>query len=705
MNIVVWMAILALGRTFHVASAINITVCDCEQAEVIGLMDTLQPAYCNKNTIEKAPVIDKYEFYITEKPHATWKGHLCMAWIKERTINGYFFSSYDTIDAMRVEPVSATECTKMVLMHDCAGNVMEETKHNLFSFKASPMGGGYWMRTVKYSVKNCVVQEITLKKDCLDCPTTSPYGVLTNDSKTTSVVTHDSTIVWVPPTWKDDEKCSIKKVQKGLGIVTELRDGSNKLSDESNQLEFHFEKEITLICNHTFHKLKNVQGAYLQLKELSNNTGTHLYNVESEKCLNYDTMSLERCSPSDSQKFSIIPNLPLQSATKRPTGKNCFGFSRGSLSREICSLSKLGMFRGVSRVRWNVQTKHITDGLQCLEAQNKTVLAANCEEKAAQQWLLDAPKNQESNTFEENQPLLAQHHQFVEDKLVGHENAIQDEIKRIHCGNLQVRKYTTHLLAESSGLLAAMANNLPLCHRLKPNGNNLIVQKCDPKAVTVSARLTKCGYEPEFQNSTIGKDGYSLHPFQECFWKDRLVNLNGRSYKWNIEISEWEEQQATTHLASIKLIEKFEDLSDNEFQYVTKHHVSDNSHEFEQMNVLNELVTRIQAEDAGSVSALMVSKVEDSKFGITAGWTEKLKIAFKWIAGITTLLAVSVILIAICGPSSRSADKTKEFTLRLQAWRLRQQLLCQRMTNRINTENATGDIELDAGNTQGEERA
>ena len=195
------------------------------------------------------------------------------------------------------------------------------------------------------------------------------------------------------------------------------------------------------------------------------------------------------------------------------------------------------------------------------------------------------------------------------------------------------------------------------------------------------------------------------HPFQECFWKDRLVNLNGRSYKWNIEINEWEEQQATTHLASIKLIEKFEDLSDNEFQYVTKHHVSDNSHEFEQMNVLNELVTRIQAEDAGSMSALMVSKVEDSKFGITAGWTEKLKIAFKWIAGITTLLAVSVILIAICGPSSRSADKTKEFTLRLQAWRLRQQLLCQRMTNRINTENATGDIELDAGNTQGEERA
>ena len=35
------------------------------------------------------------------------------------------------------------------------------------------------------------------------------------------------------------------------------------------------------------------------------------------------------------------------------------------------------------------------------------------------------------------------------------------------------------------------ANNLPLCHRLKPNGNNLIVQKCELKAIEVTARLKK----------------------------------------------------------------------------------------------------------------------------------------------------------------------------------------------------------------------
>ena len=698
MNIVTLMTLLALGRTFHAAAAINITVCNCEQAEVVGLMDIQQPAYCDKQLIQKAPVIDKYEFFITEKPHAIWKGHLCMAWIKERTIDGYFFGSYDTIDTIRVQPVSAEECTKMKLMHDCAGNVMEETKNKLFSFKASPTGEGYWMRTVKYSVKNCLVQEITLKKDCLDCPITSPYGVLTNKSETTSVVTHDSTIIWVTPTWKEDEKCSLKRVQTGMGIVTELDDGSSKLSDESNQLEFHFEKETTQICKHKFNKLKNIPGAYVQISGMTNRTGTHFYNKDLKKCLNSETLTLERCSSTDAQKFNVVPNLPVQTEIKNATRKNCFGFSKNSLTKRGCSLWILALFHGLSRVIWNSETKQITDGTQCLEARNKELVAAKCDEQTAQQWLLEAPKHQEDNTFEENQPLLAQHHQFVEDKLVAQENILQEEIKRIHCGNLQIRRFTTHLLAESSGLLAARANNLPLCHRLKSSGKNLIVQRCEPKTIAVTARQTKCGFEPEYENYTIGKDGFSLHPFQECFWNDKIINLNSQSYRWNNITREWVQQYPTAHLASIKLIEKFKDIADNEYQYATQHHPSDNSHEFEEMNVLNELVTRIRAEDTGSVSALLVSKNEETRFGNTASWTERLKVALTWVIAMTILLTIAVVLISLIGP--RKMMTTKEFTLRLQAWRLKQQLLCSRLRNRKKTEGVPEPVEMDTGSIE-----
>lgn len=678
MNILAWTAILALGRTFHLAAALNITICNCERAEIVGLMDIQQPAYCDKNTIEKAPVIDKYEFFITEKPHAKWKGHLCMTWIKERKINDYFFGSYDTIDSMRIEPVSAEECMKMVHTHDCAGNAMEETKNKLFSFRASPRGEGSWMRTVDYAVRNCVVQEITLKKDCINCPITSPYGVLTNSSEATSVVSRDSTIVWDLPTWQDDEKCSLKKVQAGMGIITELREGSRKLTDESNQLEFHFEKDTLSICNHNFHKLKNIQGAYVVFQGITDSTGTHLYNKDVERCLNYESVTTERCAPTDTQKFNVIPNLSLQAVKASNTGK-CFGFTRNSFSRRGCNQQ---LYKDNTMLIWNSETQQITDGKQCLEARKETVVATSCKEKPAQQWLLEAPKHQDSNTEMENQPLLAQHHQFIQDKLVEQNNALQEEIQRMHCGNLQVRRYTTQLLAETSGLLAAMANNLPVCHRLKPNGKNLIVQKCEQQNITVTAKQTKCGFEPRYQEYTIGRDGYSLHPFQECFWKDRIVNLNGRSYRWNAKTNKWEEEYPTFHLASLKLAEQFNGISDNEYQYATQHHAAEDSNEFEQMNVINKLITRIRAEDTDSLSALMVSKKDDTRFGTTANWTEKLKIGFSITAAGVILLSVTIFLIAIIGPRKKVITTT-EFSLRLQAWRLRQQLICQRLKNRM----------------------
>jgi hypothetical protein len=69
-----------------------------------------------------------------------------------------------------------------------------------------------------------------------------------------------------------------------------------------------------------------------------------------------------------------------------------------------------------------------------------------------------------------------------------------------------MRLFKPLMLAESNGLLAAMANNLPECHRIKPNGKHLIVQKFATLIITVSAKQTKCGYEPADNNYTIGRD-------------------------------------------------------------------------------------------------------------------------------------------------------------------------------------------------------
>ena len=167
---------------------------------------------------------------------------------------------------------------------------------------------------------------------------------------------------------------------------------------------------------------------------------------------------------------------------------------------------------------------------------------------------------------------MAQHHHFIEDKAVARDNKLEEEIKAVYCGNLQLRRFTTLMLAESNGLLAAIANNLPVCHRLKPNGKHLIVQKCGQVNLTISAVQTKCGFEPVYQNYTIGRDGYSLHPFQECFWKDGVTNLNGLSYTWNTEKNAGIQLTPTFHLSTLKLTAKFKELDDNEYKYTLRHH-------------------------------------------------------------------------------------------------------------------------------------
>jgi hypothetical protein len=62
---------------------------------------------------------------------------------------------------------------------------MEGTQ-DYFAFTASPVGEGAWMQTKEYGIINCLLQRITLKKDCLNSPISSPYGILTN--QTTGVV-------------------------------------------------------------------------------------------------------------------------------------------------------------------------------------------------------------------------------------------------------------------------------------------------------------------------------------------------------------------------------------------------------------------------------------------------------------------------------------------------------------------------------------
>jgi hypothetical protein len=98
------------------------------------------------------------------------------------------------------------------------------------------------------------------------------------------------------------------------------------------------------------------------------------------------------------------------------------------------------------------------------------------------------------------------------------------------------------------------------------------VKKCSAMNITIGAKQTACGYEFFNENQTIGRDGFALHPFSECFWEDRIFNYNGRTFMWKKELNDWTYVQPNIHQSTLRLTEKFNELNDNEANYHLKHH-------------------------------------------------------------------------------------------------------------------------------------
>jgi hypothetical protein len=171
-----------------------------------------------------------------------------------------------------------------------------------FAFTASPVGEGAWMQTKEYGIINFLLQRITLRKDCLNCPISSPYGILTNNSDVSLVRHHNSIIVWDASNISD--QCRLKELKNGKGLVSKVDTSSFKLVDNTAQLEFFYHENLENICKRPLRKLKNLDAAYLHI--IAQNW-YHIYNVETQICLDINMQN----APCDGQKpheFILIGN-------------------------------------------------------------------------------------------------------------------------------------------------------------------------------------------------------------------------------------------------------------------------------------------------------------------------------------------------------------------------------------------------------------
>ena len=262
--------------------------------------------------------------------------------------------------------------------------------------------------------------------------------------------------------------------------------------------------------------------------------------------------------------------------------------------------------------------------------------------------------NKEANTTKPDivdaayiQSLLSPlHNQWKQEIEVEHENLLATETRDLYCETLNLRRLQLITAAQWSGLFAAQSMNLGRCSRIQSIGVTLLLQECKIIPVTITAKETKCGFQPHLkykdENFTIGMDGYSLQPFQPCFWNSHFVSINGKTFSWNQEngTAQWVEQDPTIPIHSLNLVSEFKQIILKDYDYELKAHTAHEKHDFESINILSEIMGHMQGAEVNSLTNLVYTEKKDLDFNAMFSWTKVLKIC---VAAIAILLFLGVI--------------------------------------------------------------
>jgi hypothetical protein len=269
------------------------------------------------------------------------------------------------------------------------------------------------------------------------------------------------------------------------------------------------------------------------------------------------------------------------------------------------------------------------------EISNKATEPANAAEQRKDSGTFEISKLKD----EIKQQLQPLHSQFIEGLETEHENLLAQEIRQLYCQLSTIKRNQAVTLAQTNGILAALTLKLPTCSRLQGIGQSLLLQECKTRRANITAVETNCGFQPFYaykdENYTIGMDGWSLHPYSNCFWKTHLVNLNGRTYSWehNATVGDWTEQKPNIHTPNLNLIAEFSELPLKDYDFMVKNHPAHEVADLEQLNVLNDLMGRIQDAKSHSLSQIIMSEKQDNNIGTMFSWTKTLKIMVLSIIG------------------------------------------------------------------------
>ena len=195
------------------------------------------------------------------------------------------------------------------------------------------------------------------------------------------------------------------------------------------------------------------------------------------------------------------------------------------------------------------------------------------------------------------------HDQYKVELETEHENKLALEMREIYCQLVQVRRNQAIILSKLNVLLAASAMGFPRCHRLIGLGQSMRLQRCKELRIDLGAVTTSCGAQPicSYQKKIIlflVMAGVCTHTRIVFIIFRLLISTVLPTVTFGTAYD-------SHHSNNLRLISEFQEVLVNDFDFEMKAQSAHKPLDLEQLNVLGDLVGRIQQPTSNSLGNVL----------------------------------------------------------------------------------------------------
>ena len=176
--------LVALLVSINVAVAIDITICNCSEPTTNGILKLIDEECVAEDLISFENVT--YEITTVNGQRINFTGHFCAVSTKLHA------SSVlpDTTEVDKLTPLSPRpkigSCLIMAGLgdrdnvHKCPNREIMHQEGDKWIGRSAIQRNSRYMQTVGHATETCLYEQITLTKDCADCPISTPVGPIGN---------------------------------------------------------------------------------------------------------------------------------------------------------------------------------------------------------------------------------------------------------------------------------------------------------------------------------------------------------------------------------------------------------------------------------------------------------------------------------------------------------------------------------------------